>query len=188
MFLQALKIAARNQIRSLILQPGTAIPNLDGASCQLCLPDGRPPETAGLVFIGVHNSRMVNTAPGGAHYLQCVVGFDVTISWRAGFVPQDRVGDHLDQIDQGLDTHADMVVQALTLNNSFTLLTAANVLITGNAEFLVGEGLRFQSMADIKEQKDRWWGGRDGDSPAGWSRTLKFGDAVCLRGTADSDL
>jgi hypothetical protein len=187
MFVQALKTAVRNQIRTELLDE--AAPKIDGCQCQLTAPNGKPFGYSGLVFIAVHGSRLRNVADYGAFHLEVELGFDVTISWRLTYAPDYAQGDRLDDLSQGIDTHTDLIIRALSLTQGFTTLTAANVLITAASEldtFNVGRGIRFTAADDPVERFDRWWGAsKDSETPAGYSRKLKFDGTVVFRGQAD---
>lgn len=207
MSISALKLAARNQIRSTLIT--AASPFLPGAQCDL-EPDGRPGNDNSPIFISVHGGQTRGVTPPGASYLRENVGFEITCSFRLGQkVTAAHEGEYLDRLLTGIDTTCRLIIRALLYDSGITLLTAANTLITGTTGvqdrvkhlFVVGAEVDLIGHTHSTPRTAQWWN----DSPRtqgpfpqrpvnlppgrqneGYSSTISFGNISMY--SDDSDM
>lgn len=147
---------------------------LDDPQGRVCgvQPDGRPPTGCGQWFYAVHwgGGSGGDLNPQSINVAHAIV---VTITARMGYAPRDRTGERL-TLDQELLDRACALSESGVIHGSFTLLTAANRLIPGTAEYAATHGgvastngfvepLVLTGYGPVVEQGPEWVGAETGD-------------------------
>lgn len=149
--------------------------SLTEADCQVTA-DGRPDPACGQVFLAVHPGTSDNAA---RNYLDERVSFFVTITYRTGYTPQDRIGEAvLIDPQAGLLRFASRVKAALHMQ--YDVLAAANALIDGFDDTTNGfvEPPGYRSAVYLGPQGANWfWGEGVADDTTGLAVQLTFDGA-----------
>lgn len=159
------------------------IASLDGVGKALVdvRDDGRPPATAGEWFYSVHAGDMIGNAT------ECIdVTFPVlvTISRRAGFTPNDRVGQEvIRKARTGMYARIWAVIEALHGQWDYMIPasddTTANGII-GATEQGFCETLAFETASKPREVDGSWFAA-EGAGAIGYESTLTFAKARIVK-------
>lgn len=119
-------------------------------------PAGRPPHTAGMIYVAVHAGSWRELSSFDGHYADHQHAVNVTISVRAGHVPEDRWGrETLNTVEDGLEKWAEEILAAV--HNQHSVMNDANTILeSATDEF--GEPLRFTGAGEPQERPPSWWG------------------------------
>lgn len=176
----ALLYAVRDALRSyLSLTAGDP-----SAQCEI-MPDGRPPARASRRFYAVHPGDSNNArAPNDEGWQDWEHSLSVTITWRSGYAPTDRVGGELIAPAGGLLQEAARVAQLV--HGDHLIRQAAN----GRLNELAGVTLAGESLEGfyrpLLARSVRWlgpvpghwfYGAQTGDEIAGLACEVSFGFA-----------
>lgn len=151
--------------------------------------DGQPPPFAGELYIALHQSGFQNNDRIGQS-LDETYGTNLTLTYRTGFVPIDRVGaEALTKLVTGLNARVDKARAAIHMNYDI-LQMAGGSARTGGKQFSLldtvngfVEPLRFYTATPPQWKYAEWfWSVEEmGDSkircPCGLVVTLSFGGA-----------
>tara|TARA_B100000949_G_scaffold148547_1_gene130512 strand:+ start:248 stop:790 length:543 start_codon:yes stop_codon:yes gene_type:complete len=133
MSMARLLIATRDQLWS-------AISVLDETNCGIN-PDGQPPPFAGQLYVSVHGTEWTvgGMVDGG---LDEEFGIACTVTMRAGFTPDDRMGDSLYiKLATGLEDLVRKIIVEIRTSR-WIILNAANALMPDDLDGFV-EPLRW---------------------------------------------
>ncbi len=133
---------------------------------------GRPPASAGMVYVAVHGGDWSNGMPGSQ--LDLHVGLSVTVSVKLGHVSMDR-WQHVGTVESetGLDMISVRVVKSL--HDKYGVIALANEkLDDGDTPYM--EPLRFVRSGEPQDRDANWWSGSvtKSQGPLGLSRTMQF--------------
>lgn len=180
MSMHALLLAVRNTLRA--ASPGGLA--YAAKDCDLTPPDGQPPPSCGVYYIGVHE---INVSPGTQSPYSLFdeiysVGVTVTIKLRG--TPWDRmVQKELYGATTSLDRRCRAIAAHINKDTiDHRIITAANALselevpLTGYAKQGFFEPLRFAGYDVAKMRGGMWFHANpDDDEPGyGWSKTIRF--------------
>lgn len=169
MSMRALLLAVRDRLRA--SAPGGLA--YESAQCEVGF-DGMPHPRAGQVFVAVHPGSVSNEAD--THLAERYTVY-VTLTMRAGHLPQDREGSQLMALaSTGLYARAEAIRTLLHMNEA--VRSDANTTIgVGDNGFT--ETIRYQSMDSPQLKGPDWFGAEDpSDGPVGLAIQLTFGGAM----------
>lgn len=159
---QALLQAVRNHLISQL--------TLGNDQCDI-MPEGRPIPGMGQFFYAVDDGgvEVANT-----EFLSERYSVDVTVTVRTGQFPSDRRRLLVVTATSGIDARCDAIKSKL--HGSYTVMDAANVLITGSVNKFQ-RPLRLMSIS-AASYRGADWAGSANDNDCFVTRTLRFGDAL----------
>lgn len=172
MSLRALLRGVRDTIRTTY--------TLDETGCQVT-PDGKPDPVCGEWFYAVHPGGTSNAA---RNYLDERADFYVTLTRRAGFSPEDRIGEEVLLDNAGILARADQL-KAL-LHMEYPVMDAANALIPGFGVTVNGfvEPPGFLRLDYLGPKGPDWfWAEGYDPAPSGIAVQLAFGGARRIQDT-----
>jgi hypothetical protein len=158
---------------------------LDRTGCDVRPPPGKPIAMAGQTFISVvDGSGSANDLDYG---LDEYCGVEVTVSVRAGWVPDDRAGTDLIEAGnespetQGLNALCEKVRAVLHMDYR-TILVLANSIIGAGVANGFFEPLRLRAPGKVQERHADWFSATEAENDngtlnVGYSRTLGFAGA-----------
>ncbi len=145
-------------------------------------PGGSAFPTAPQTFVSIHGADWTNS--GGfegksSPYLDLDFGLYLTVSVRIT-IPADRHSILLR--DRTRDTNKLCHQLAVLLHMNYEVMFRANELIPGDTMNKFIEPLRFRSCTTQKPQRGDWWMCEDdGPTYSGFSQTLIFQKARCIK-------